>query len=463
MSTSCRIHAWQHWDYSSDTTDTWKVQWEREHGPGPRRGHSLVLYNKTAVILFGGRNKDVYRSHVPQTYNLVQENGVWKFKSYSEKPLLPQYNATLCTPTPTCFPLENSTMSNNNSTDFCSFSWDTQVSENMTFEQITTKENQCGFVRAMSLYNDVWMYDLNCSRQDDLACANSGWKVLHPGLISGCTNQKGFNVCTVPSERWNHGAAMINQTTMIVYGGYSHACDDYCDDVWFFDFNQLLWTSIYQSGTSNNDDHRHPGKRWKFSMVSGMDAVENTIIIVFGGHRLWHGFASDNSASNNWRSFDIFPHGGYLDDLWVLERNTTGFWEWNQQLRNYNNGNPICYTDAVKSPFNGNGCKLVDWPTARASHAAVFDEQRGGMWIHGGYSTYYPYPSSTSAGSGLGVKLLQGSGVKPYSPFSFFLDDLWFYDLRTRLWLRMNTGMFLVHVTNIIFRCISHSYCASLA
>ena len=29
----------------------------------------------------------------------------------------------------------------------------------------------------------------------------------------------------------------------------------------------------------------------------------------------------------------------------------------------------------------------VDWPVARAGHVAVLDEPRGGMWLHGGYTT----------------------------------------------------------------------------
>jgi len=236
--------------------------------------------------------------------------------------LLPQYNATTCTPVTTCFQLENpSTANNNTTTPYCTSSWDLQVSDDMTFDQITLKGEQCGFVSAASFYNDVWMYDLNCPRQDDLACTKGGWKILHPGAIAGCINQKGLNICTAPSERWNHGAAMINHTTMVVYGGFSSACEDYCNDLWFFDFVQRQWTIQYHLDTA--DDTRHPGKRWKFSMVSGQDTNGNTIALVFGGHRLWHGFASDNSASNNWSLFDKIPKGGYLDDLWILHRNNT--------------------------------------------------------------------------------------------------------------------------------------------
>lgn len=53
--------------------------------------------------------------------------------------------------------------------------------------------------------------------------------------LSGCTIQLGIEVCTVPSERYNHGSVMHDDGTLYVYGGSSQRCADYCDDIWFFD------------------------------------------------------------------------------------------------------------------------------------------------------------------------------------------------------------------------------------
>jgi hypothetical protein len=53
--------------------------------------------------------------------------------------------------------------------------------------------------------------------------------------LIGCTIQLGIEVCTVPSERYNHGSNMFNDGTLYVYGGFSQRCADYCDDIWFFD------------------------------------------------------------------------------------------------------------------------------------------------------------------------------------------------------------------------------------
>lgn len=40
-------------------------------GPGGRIGHSMVLAgNDTRVILFGGRDNDTLRQHIPKTYEV---------------------------------------------------------------------------------------------------------------------------------------------------------------------------------------------------------------------------------------------------------------------------------------------------------------------------------------------------------------------------------------------------------
>ena len=52
----------------------------------------------------------------------------------------------------------------------------------------------------------------------------------------------------VPTERWRQGAALFDDNTMIVYGGYSQRCGDYCDDVWSFDLRDNTWMEIYPLG-----------------------------------------------------------------------------------------------------------------------------------------------------------------------------------------------------------------------
>lgn len=73
-------------------------------------------------------------------------------------------------------------------------------------------------------------YDLNCTREWQKGCSSEydQWKVLHEGAVDGgCKNivegREGTReICTVPSERFFHGAARFNDSTMLIYGGFSH-------------------------------------------------------------------------------------------------------------------------------------------------------------------------------------------------------------------------------------------------
>lgn len=53
-------------------------------------------------------------------------------------------------------------------------------------------------------------------------------------------------------------------------------------------------------------------------------AYDGRSMMVFGGHRLWHGFATDNSEANLWSSYAEYPKGGYLQDLWVYTKKQLG-------------------------------------------------------------------------------------------------------------------------------------------
>lgn len=416
-----QIHCWQKWDYSSYSTADWIELWSIADGPGERRGHSLVLFNESKVILFGGRGNDAHRPHIPKRYNVVEEEGVLAFSTYDGMPLSPNYSSDSqkCQPIETCTPLLNASSGNE---EACSYSWDHLLHDNPTTSEHTRIEEECGFVPVGAWYNDVWMYDTDCLRYADLACANDGWRILHPGMIfGGCTNENGEHTCETPSERYGHGATMLDATTMAVYGGYSHECEDYCDDFWLFDLISLQWTKEDSSFNS-------PGERWEFSMISD----SNSNIYLFGGHRLWHGFSSDNNVENRWRSRELLTEGGYLDDLW--EYGTT---QTNEDTKDWTKleRKPTC-VDAPGLTWesrNDKHCE-IHWPKPRSGHAAVYDIKRNGIWVHGGYSTYFPYPTSNDSGSGFGVQKLGRNNVPIHPTYSFYLEDLWFYDIDAGLW-----------------------------
>ena len=58
-----------------------------------------------------------------------------------------------------------------------------------------------------------------------------------------------------------------------------------------------------------------------------------------------------------------------------------------------------------------------------------------GLWIHGGYTTYFPYLKTGNFGSGPGTSADEEvESFNPYPTFPFFLDDLWYYDLKYGNW-----------------------------
>lgn len=76
------VLAWKEWSWGNKTFQ-----------PGGRRGHSMVLF-KNHIVVFGGRTDDTDVPHVPKTYEIEQINGKLEFKSYNEKPVVPECNQT---------------------------------------------------------------------------------------------------------------------------------------------------------------------------------------------------------------------------------------------------------------------------------------------------------------------------------------------------------------------------------
>ncbi|KAL7553832.1 hypothetical protein ACHAWF_017166 [Thalassiosira exigua] len=418
------IHAaysWQQWDFISYTTDDWRDIWMLGEGPSERRGHSLVLFNHSKVILFGGRGNDAHRKHVPSRFHVVEEEGVLEFSTHDGMPLSSIYNpdSPVCQPIETCMPLTNASSGNE---EVCAYSWEHLLQDDPTPTEQAKIEETCGYVPVGVHYNDVWVYDTDCLRYADLACASDGWRILHEGMeFGGCNNEGGELVCQGPSERYGHCAAMLDESTMAVYGGYSHECEDYCDDFWLFDLLTSQWSKV--------ETPFNPGNRWEFTMVSDSNA-DSASIYLFGGHRLWHGFSSENSIENRWQSTAMLPKGGYLDDLWIYQQSDDGERQWvNVEGKTTCVGAPGLTWESR----NDKRCK-VHWPGARSGHAAVYDPVRGGMWIHGGYSTYYPYPTSKDSGSGPGTQTLGREHVPLHPTHSFYLDDLWFYNVTSGYW-----------------------------
>jgi len=135
--------AWQEWTYSSTSNDEYKQLWTRDGKQLDRRGHTLVLYNESQVILFAGRGNDSHRPHVPKRFNLVEIEGVLEFETHDNMPLSSNYspNNPRCQPVETCIPLSDS----ENDNEVCSYSWEHLIHNTSQNEQAKIEE-ACGFV-----------------------------------------------------------------------------------------------------------------------------------------------------------------------------------------------------------------------------------------------------------------------------------------------------------------------------
>jgi len=238
-----------------------------EDHPTPRAGHSTVLFGGT-VLLFGGRDNNKIVEHRPMTFEIDDEDGELNFKSYDDNEL------TNCTGV---------------SSELCDTYPNVQIGE---------------------YNNDVWRFDLNrkhaCENEiiDENyvngSCAASNrlpyWKRVDPGAqFGGCILAFGTELCTHPAERYNHAAAIFHDRYMLIYGGFSPWCTDYCDDVWIFDTQTYMWSEIRGRGSSDGlDATTSPGKRWQSANL-----FRDSSMYMFGGHRKER-------------------EGGFLNDFWKL-------------------------------------------------------------------------------------------------------------------------------------------------
>mmetsp|Transcript_18167 Transcript_18167/g.28246 ORF Transcript_18167/g.28246 Transcript_18167/m.28246 type:complete len:226 (-) Transcript_18167:579-1256(-) len=157
-------------------------------------------------------------------------------------------------------------------------------------------------------------------------------------------------------------ASVTNPRTTVMISGHSTSKAEHGQK--FIRSDTLQTTTIVRLGKDG------------VSVFSGPQMKqENSFIILFGGHRLWHGFASDNSFENNWESDRIYPKGGYLDDMWIFSNdltedpNKTGTWSHQEPKDSYEVAPGVAWESR-----NDVSCQIY-WPSGRA-------EVRGNMrWL----------------------------------------------------------------------------------
>lgn len=108
---------------------------------------------------------------------------------------------------------------------------------------------RCELQEVDDLRSDVWLFNIT----------NSTWTLCPAGAVA-------------PAGRDRHAAVLIGDR-MLVHGGYSQACADYCADLWEVTLpNCSSWTRL--------EANAPPGKRWGHSAVSRGGSM-----YLYGGHR----------------------------------------------------------------------------------------------------------------------------------------------------------------------------------
>lgn len=415
-------------------TAAWTLLQETSNGPTSRAGALLALWNETLYV-FGGRANDARLPHDPKTYEITKVNGSFQFATYDGKHV--------------------KTCEGNVSYHDC---YDIDVDRQL---------------------NDLWAYPIRCA-SGGCSGALDGWTRVDAGAeMGGCRLVDGLDVCSHPCERVNHGGGVFPDGTLFTYGGVGQMCEDYCSDVWTFDLpacaadpSACVWRD---HGPGDREDDRldaleallpeagatprppGPGKRWR--MAHAQPSAEDTAAlfgssvvggngnaltlprwewVMFGGHRLWHGFAGANSLANDWNDTSKLPFGGYLDDLWTAKWYPSGgtggargavVW---RQLR----PRESCFAHVGPTWESRNelACAVL-WPPARAS--AALTVHGASLFLHGGFTATYPYPHVLGRGAQAGTSPIAADALTAYPTQPHYLSDLWRYDVPTGLWAEL--------------------------
>ena len=133
---------------------------------------------------------------------------------------------------------------------------------------------QCQYSSALSWLNDLAV----------LSLLSGQWAILQPDP-PGTASPVSW-----PSSRYQHSAAVMGDT-MLVYGGYSQLCGDYCGDLWQYNASEAdsLGRGSWAELVPLNASAPSPGRRWQHASCAYADAL-----FLFGGMR----------------------DGDYLSDLW---------------------------------------------------------------------------------------------------------------------------------------------------
>jgi hypothetical protein len=287
--------------------------------------------------------------------------------------------------------------------------------------------------------NDMWMYDWNtgiwvahslnellcdqCStcQNDNSTCYD--WTGLRPYSQPLLLEGKNRQIREVPSGRQGHSLSIVlnretgERDTFVLYGGESIDCNDYCDDLWHYNYKNKLWSKKAEADYTKD----RPIRRWKHATAEYYDAV-----FMFGGHsqRLLQTSATGTIAAEDqyYYDTDVVYNGDsplFMDDIWVYNATER---EWEFLV-------PTCTTcDSSQTEADGTANRDLTGPRGRISPTLVTYE--GSLYLFGGYAyggqsnfvSLYPVGNATQY---------------PSLESKYFLNDIWKYDILSNSWTEL--------------------------
>lgn len=232
-----------------------------------------------------------------------------------------------------------------------------------------------------------------------------------PHLDSGVNRA----VRDVPSGRWEHQMSLTlnrltgERDTLVMFGGYSVDCADYCDDLWHYNVPRSKWVKI------TNFTKPIPTRRWKHAMVDYRDAV-----FMFGGHgqRVARPLPGQPRVANEIYDTAIKYDSNdplYFDDLW----------SYNATEREWERLKPFCVTCQNETEPDGTAERDVFGPRGR--HSPSFANYADALYLFGGYA----YGGTTNF---VGIYPTGSDTDYPSLNSKYYLNDLWRYNITVNEW-----------------------------
>ena len=238
----------------------------------------------------------------------------------------------------------------------------------------------------------------------------------HPQLAVGGNMQ----TRAIPSGRYEHSSALVlNRATgerdlLVVFGGFSVDCTDYCEDWWHYHIPQNVWTKIADA------ERPSPARRWKAAMTDYKD-----LAFMFGGHgaRL---MPRDVDGGQPKRPNEVYdtettynPENPLIfDDLWVYNATER---EWSRLF-------PRCVTCADEANrFEPDGTEDRDRNGPRGRFGASLVYFGDALYLFGGYA--HGGPSKYES-------LYPTGAVDQYPSLEskYYLNDVWKYNITYNEW-----------------------------